>query len=578
MSGSEFREFAENINEDARARTDSPTGTHFNNAFVDVFREYLVEDGIIDDVEPCYYRKNAARGHMEVYGYGLSDDGTVLDIVTAEHGWKADRMRKADVDRALRRARNFVDRCRSGLHRDMEETDEAYPMALRINEAWADLARVRIFLLTDARVTVESVPPSEIGDLRCTYELWDIARLHRLWASGRREEKTVVDLADFGGPLPCLPAVGDPDYDCLLAVLPGRFLAELYETHGARLLQRNVRAYLQARGKVNKDIGKTVRESPGRFLAYNNGVSATATSVVTEVGEDGSVSIVRLVDLQIVNGGQTTASLHHNWRNGADLSRIQVPAKITVVRESMLDELVPSISRYANSQNAIKEADFQANSPYHVELEHLSRAIWAPAPPGSTRETRWYYERVRGQYQVDLARKRTQKEKTDFKAFHPLSQRFGKTDVAKYEMTYMRRPHDVSLGAEKCFQKWTDEVVSGCGDLPDARHFRHLVAKAILFGHTRKIIQRLRLGGYLGPTAAYVVALLVDRCGDRVDLDDIWRRQGLPDWIADAVPELATEVIRPLLVDAPGSGNVTEWCKKVQCWERVRAADWSPTG
>ncbi len=529
-------------------------------------------------LEPCYYRKMAGRGYMEVYGYGLSDDGTVLDIVTAEHGWKADRMRKADVDRALRRAHNFVDRCRSVLHRDMEETDDAYPMARRINEAWSELARVRVFLLTDARVMVESIPPSEIGDLRCTYELWDVARLHRLWASGRREEKTVIDLADFGGPLPCLPAVGDSDYDCLLTVLPGRFLGELYEAHGARLLQRNVRAYLQARGKVNKGIGETVRRSPGRFLAYNNGVSATATSVVTEVGEDGVVSIVRLVDLQIVNGGQTTASLHHAWRNGVSLSNVQVPAKITVVRESILDELVPSISRYANSQNSIKEADFEANSAYHVELEHLSRATWAPAPPGSTRETRWYYERVRGQYQVDLARQRTQKAKADFKAFHPLSQRFGKTDIAKYEMAYRKRPHDVSLGAEKCFQAWTNAVVAEYEAPPDARHFRHLVAQAILFGHTRRIIQRLRLGGYLGPTAAYVVALLVDRCGEQVDLDDIWRRQGLPEWVTNVVPELAADVVRPLLVQVPGSGNVTEWCKKTQCWARVRAVDWSLPG
>lgn len=575
MSESELREFAEDLQEEARARIDSPAGTLFNGAFVDVFREYLVENGSLEDVEPCYYRKQAGRGHMEVYGYNVSEDGTVLDVVTAEHGWKAQVMRKSEVQRAMRRAQAFVERCRTGLHLEMEESDPACAMAMNINAAWPDLTRIRIFLLTDARVTVDSMAPSEIAGIRCTYELWDIARLHRLATSGRRDEETVIDLEEHGGPLPCLPAVGDEDYDCILTVLPGRLLAELYEKHGPKLLQRNVRAYLQARGKVNKGIIETVRQSPGRFLAYNNGVSATATSVGTEVTENGSVVITRLVDLQIVNGGQTTASLHHAWERGSrDLSAVRVPAKITVVRPDVLDQLVPRISRYANSQNAIKEADFEANSPYHVALEQLSRSVWAPAPSGSARETRWYYERVRGQYQVDLGRAGTQAKKRDFKGDHPLAQRFGKTDLAKYELTYLKRPHDVSLGAEKCFQLWTRSVHANFEGVPDEGHFRDTVAKAILFEHTRKIIQRLRLGGYLGPTAAYTVALLMDRYGQRIDLEGIWRAQGLPEWFAAVVPDVAQHVVRPLLVDAPGAGNVTEWCKKVQCWERVRRVEW----
>ncbi|MFD4710543.1 AIPR family protein [Streptomyces sp. NPDC058430] len=576
MTGTDLRDFAELLYEETRARTDSPVGTLFNGAFVEAFREYLVEDGTLEDVEPCYCRKQVGRSVAEVYGYGLNDDGTVLDIVTAEHGWKAEVMRKAEVQRVLRRAEVFVERCSAGLHLQMEESDPAYSMARLIHEAWPNLVRVRIFLFTDARITVESMPPGEVAGLRCTYELWDIARLHRLASSGRRGEETVIDLEEFGGSLSCLRVPGDADYDCLLTVLPGRLLADLYERHGARLLQRNVRAYLQARGKVNKGISDTVRDTPGRFLAYNNGVSATATAVSTQSAADGVLLLTSLVDLQIVNGGQTTASLHHTWQKGIDLSEIRVPAKITVVRQEMLDELGPKISRYANSQNSIKEADFEANSPYHVELQELSRTIWAPAPEGSTRQTRWYYERVRGQYQVALSEQKTKAQKADFKKEHPLAQKFGKTDVAKHELTYRGRPHDVSLGAEKCFRLWTEDVVASHEGVPGVQHFREVVAKSILFEHVRKIVQRMRLGGYLGPTTAYSVALLVERCRDDIDLDRIWRTQGLPEWITELVPELATGIVRPLLVDAPGSGNVTEWCKKVQCWERVRGVDWTP--
>ncbi|MFG3225169.1 AIPR family protein [Kitasatospora sp. NPDC048194] len=577
MTGSDLREFAELLYEEARSRTDSPVGTMFNGAFVEAFREYLVEDGSIEDIESAYCRKQIGRSVAEAYGYGLQDEDTVLDVIIAEHGWKAEVMRKAEVQRAVRRAQVFVEKCRTGLYLGMEETDPAYPMAKRIHDVWPALNRVRIFLFTDARVTVDSMPPGEIDSLRCTYEVWDIARLHRLASSGRRSEETVITLDEFGGPLTCLAAPGDADYQCFLAVLPGALLAELYERHGARLLQRNVRAFLQARGKVNKGIGETVRENPGRFLAYNNGVSATATAADTEYLPDGSLVIASLTDLQIVNGGQTTASLHRVWLGDPlALATVRVPAKITVVRPELLDDLVPRISRYANSQNAIKEADFEANSPYHVELQELSRSEWAPAPEGSTQMTRWYYERVRGQYQVDLGRARVRHQLPDFRRENPVGQKFGKTDVARYELTHLKRPHDVVLGAEKCFRLWTEDVVARFDGTPDRRYFREVVAKLILFEHTRKIIQRMRLGGYLGPTTAYTVALMVDRLGEAVDLERIWRAQGLPQRIADLVPTLAADVVRPLLVDAPGSGNVGEWCKKVQCWERVRDADWHP--
>src|SRR6185312_2397647 len=158
--------------------------------------------------------------------------------------------------------------------------------------------------------------------------------------------------------------------------------------------------------------------------------------------------------------------------NGSDLSEILVPAKITVVDGKLLDDLVPRISRYANSQNVIREADFEANSPFHVSLERLSRSVWAPAPDGGTRQTHWYYERVRGQYQVDLARQRPPARRRDFRLENPANQRFSKTDVAKYEMTYLGHPHVVSLGAEKCFQRWTLEVVAKAQEGPDIPSFR----------------------------------------------------------------------------------------------------------
>ncbi|MFE2300443.1 AIPR family protein [Streptomyces sp. NPDC059445] len=567
--------FAEDLHETARSSFGEGSGSpYYNDSFTEVVSGYLIEDGALEGIEPCYFRKetDTGRGAMEVFGYFVGRGGSVLDVVAGEPNRKAEVLRKAEVQRVLRRARNFVERCRQGVHLELAETDRAHPMALAIHRAWPDLTRIRIFLVTDGRVTVDTWDEEEIAGLRCNFELWDIARLYRLAASGRQEEDTVIDLDP---PLAYLPVQGDEDYSCLLTAVPGAVLAELYDQHGAKLLQRNVRAYLQARTKVNKGIGETVRNAPGRFLAYNNGVSATASAVVTESGIGGAQQISRLVNLQIVNGGQTTASLHHLWtRDPRSLDRVSVPAKITVVGAEALDELVSEISRCANSQNAIKEADFQANGAFHVALEKLSRSLWIPAREGSTVQSRWYYERVRGQYQVDLSQQDRGAKQRIFRTENPVAQRFGKTDLAKYEMTYLGRPHDVSLGGEKCFQIWTAEVLGATEDqiIPDRQYFHELIAKAILFGRTRKIIQSLKLGGYLGQTAAYVMSLVVDRYVDQIDLDEIWRTQDLPAWLRGAIPGLAGDIVRPLLVDAPGAANVTEWCKKEACWQLVRAS------
>lgn len=579
MFESDLRDFAEDLHETARASFGESTGTpYYNDSFAEVVGTYLIEDGALEDVEPCYFRKvtETGRGSMEVFGYHVGRGGTVLDIVTAEPNRKAEVLRKTDVQRVLRRARNFVERCRQGIHLELAETDRAHPMALAINGAWPELTRVRIFLVTDGRVTVDAWEEEEIAGLRCTYELWDIERLYRLATSGRPEENTVIELDP---PLACLPVPGDEDYSCLLTAIPGGVLAGLYDTHGAKLLQRNVRAYLQARTKVNKGIGETVRNSPGRFLAYNNGVSATASAVVASSTSGGFHEVSQLVNLQIVNGGQTTASLHHLWsRDPGSLDGVSVPVKITVVGSDALDELVSEISRCANSQNAIKEADFQANGPFHVALERLSRSLWVPAREGSTVQSRWYYERVRGQYQVDVSRRDRGAQQRTFRAENPAAQRFGKTELAKYELAFLRRPHTVTLGREKCFQVWTSEVLGGSAEpvIPDREYFQRLVAKAILFERTRKIIQSMRLGGYLGPTATYVVSLVADRCEGRIDLDEIWQTQNLPPWLIDVVPHLAGGVVRPLLVDAPEAANVTEWCKKIACWDRVRECSWTP--
>jgi hypothetical protein len=104
-----------------------------------------------------------------------------------------------------------------------------------------------------------------------------------------------------------------------------------------------------------------------------------------------SLTIRSLKGLQIVNGGQTTASLHRaRKRDKASLENIKVPAKIIRVKSENLDEMVAAVSRSANSQNTVQPADFSANDPFHTTVETLANNTWLPDQSG-----RWFYERAR---------------------------------------------------------------------------------------------------------------------------------------------------------------------------------------
>ena len=100
----------------------------------------------------------------------------------------------------------------------------------------------------------------------------------------------------------------------------------------------------------------TIRKEPQMFLAFNNGLSATAEAVTVEDLPGGGKGLRSIRDLQIVNGGQTTASIYHAVKKDkADVSQLFVQVKLTVLNDpTKMDIVVPYISRYANTQNKVQ--------------------------------------------------------------------------------------------------------------------------------------------------------------------------------------------------------------------------------
>src|SRR5690606_28553695 len=272
-----------------------------------------------------------------------------------------------------------------------------------------------------------------------------------------------IDFNDAGYIIPCIVnQTENSDYQSWLAIIPGIALADIYEQYGARLLEQNVRSFLQFTGKINKGIRKTILDDQHMFMAFNNGIAATAEEVsITTLSDNQGYAIANVKDFQIVNGGQTTASIYHTWkRDKVDISNVFVPVKLTIVKNrENFSEIVGRIAEYANTQNKVSASDLSSNKENHVLFEKLSRTIWAPPISGESHQTRWFFERSRGQYRNERARNGiTPSKRKQFDKQNPRGQMFTKELMAKYINTYEEvyngkrlviGPHIVVRGSQK---------------------------------------------------------------------------------------------------------------------------------
>ncbi len=536
--------------------------------FTNVMLEYLEEAGEVTDPVICPFRGYG----LQLNAYAVSGDYESVDIFVSIYS-DAEQPRsvsQADVDAAIKRAIQLYHKATNDLYTAFQEDNDTYEFAITLYQNKGSIKRVRIFALTNGLVKSIALKNITIGCAEVSFYLWDIDRLYRCVTSGKMRETIEIDFEEkFHMSIPCIENNVSDKYSVYLAIINGNLLADLYDEFRDRLLEKNVRSFLQVKGNVNKGIRDTLREEPDMFLAYNNGISVTAESAEIIRDENGKPSIKRIRDMQIVNGGQTTASIF-NARNDrkipVDLSQVFVQMKISVIHsEADMDEIVPRISTYANTQNKIQIADFSANDPFHRRIEELSRTIWAPSQ-GGMKPKNWFYERARGQYADMLTRESTTKRKKEYKENHPL---FTKTDLAKYENTWDQLPWQVSEGAQKNFHKFMLRLNERKGFVPDEIYYHHLIAKAILFRQAEKLVQKQQYGGYRANIVTYTLAFLSFKTAQRIDLDRIWKEQSLTPALENEIV-LISRFIQKLIVNPPGGANIGEWCKKEKCWQTIR--------
>ena len=549
-------------------------------AFTEIVMAHMAEIGMTFDPKVLHVERKIGTATLRLSGFAISDEADQIDLFVSIYDGVDDLtpVTDAEIKLAADQCLRFLGRAVEGkLSEALDPADDAYEFILTIQDCYGALDQIRVFILTDRQAKSRTFKPREIAGKSVRLEVMDIERLFRHWAEGKPRDELVVNFEEVcGAPLPCVYVPGEnDDYDYALTAIPGAALRLIYERYGARLLEANVRSFLSQTGKVNRGIRDTLRDAPERFMAYNNGIVLIADSAALARTADGSAGLASLTGMQIVNGGQTTASIYFTERKerGIDLSRVRVPAKIIVMRShdpQAEEALVTDISRFANTQNVVKISDLSANKPYHVELEKLALSTYLPDGVG-----RWFYERAAGSYNVMLARDgATPARLKALKEAIPPARKIIKTDLAKYVNAWDERPHLVALGSQKNFERFMSDLAEGGAGTPlNAAGYKRLIARVLLFKGVQKAVKAEGFQSWQANITAYTVAVIARRLSDQLSLDAIWQRQGLSPALLQYAGELSREVDTALRKSA-GARMVSEWAKKEECWLELRDLKW----
>lgn len=585
----ELGEFLRQTQADVRANVHDRLGEgggypYPESVFAEVVMEHMSDIGMTFDPAVCHYTAKVGNATLRLSGYAVSDEQDQLDLFVSLYAGAAEirHIPDSETKKAAEHCLRFLARSADGtLAAKMEESDDAYSLTLTIHGCYDKLDQIRIYVLTDRRAKAKNFKSREIRGKTVKLEVMDIERLYHHWSTGKPRDELTVDFKEVvGGPLPCIYVPGEmSEYDYALTALPGEALRFVYDKYGDRLLEANVRSFLSVTGKVNRGIRDTLRSAPERFMAYNNGIVIVTDELRLGRTADGGPGLLWMRGMQVVNGGQTTASLFFSQRkhpNEIDLGRVRVPAKIIVLKTPdpvAEEEFVANISRYANSQNNVKQSDLSANKRFHREVENLASTTICPDGIG-----RWFYERAAGSYKTMLARDGTTAARArKLRQAIPPARKVTKTDLAKYLNAWEQLPHVVSFGAQKNFVRFMDRMATApdhsAGQSVTLTEFKRMIAKAIIYRTTQKVT-RGRYPAFQANVVTYTVAVVARQLGTRLDLDRVWWQQELSAELRSQIMNWADKVHAELHRTANGR-MVSEWAKKPDCWTAVRSATYA---
>ncbi|MDI6678687.1 AIPR family protein [Bacillus wiedmannii] len=568
-------------------------------------QEMLPFINIEDEPAIMYFSKKEMK--VQLNGYIYQEDVNTLSLYVVEY---EPFLEENDLPVAnmtlLKEYANKAKRFYTNAEQIFQLADrsmEYYDVAKMIVDKKGEIEEINIYVVTSKFYISNKPIDLNIPNVETVnVHVWDMDRIFKLSEAeqGIREFDIHFE-SEYGSALQMMHIPNENEnglIDCYIGVIPAKLLAELYDEWGPKLVERNVRSFLQARGGTNKGIRDTLKDARQRelFIAYNNGISSVAKAGdIERIGDSNLFNIKTLTSWQIVNGGQTTASIHQAYKNDIDLEGVYVQTKLTIInvpqeienndaqmdRHVFEDEMISRISEYANTQNKINKSDLLANTRFMSDIEKFSRNIWIPTQDNRKEESKWYFERARGQYMVDIGRRSKGKEQTAFKKMYPKENVITKVEMAKYFMSWEGFPYVSSKGGEEAFKRFMDlnslywkqssitndegEVIKSILSI-DNEYYKKLIARKVINAFVTEIVESMKLKGYRANVIYYTVAMLNYLYGKEIDLIEVWQHQALSNKWEDVVRTIANNALN-YLRESAGDQNVTQWAKKEDCWK-----------
>ncbi|WP_305960677.1 AIPR family protein [Bacillus safensis] len=566
-------------------------------------QEVLPYINVNDEPALIYYAKRDLK--LQINGYLYFEDTDVLNLYVVDYeplftNDSIPVVNMTTIKEVANRAKRFFTNVDS-IFKAADKSMEILDLIKLIRSNRNEIEEVNIFVVSSKfYFTNKPIDLSIPGIETVNVHVWDMDRVYKLSEAEQGIRDFEIQFEDEYNSIIQLMHItnrtGNGLIDCYIGAIPALLLAKLYDDWGPKLVERNVRSFLQARGGTNKGIRDTLKDSEQRelFFAYNNGISSVAKSgEIVQIGNSSLYEIKSLTSWQIVNGGQTTASIHQAYKNGIDLEGVNVQTKLTILntgevnnvpnvdRHDLEDQLITKISEYANTQNKINKSDLLANTRFMSDIEKLSRNTWIPSFDNSKEESKWYFERARGQYMVDISRRSKGKEQTAFKKMYPKENVITKVELAKYFMSWEGYPHVSSKGGEEAFKKFMDlnsqywkqslntndngEVTKPIQDISN-NFYKELIARRLINAYVAKIVDGMKLKGYRANVIYYTVAMLGHLYRDSIMLIDVWNKQELSEKWEGIIRIIASNALN-YLRESAGDQNVTQWAKKQDCWD-----------
>ena len=563
--------------------------------FVEYCKDILINDfGVISDLYNTYIdyktNNNQYRNMRLDASYLELSINTIHLLISDFNEGEIQPINKEFINQKASLMVNFVHNAFRGYFSNSADSDITTQMAREIRKNIDSIKKIHLIIISTNKKseklkTTIALKPISIGNFEFNIDLTllDIEGIFETKSASFKRDDIIIQTKNYGieKGIPCIKAdIESDDYESYLAVVPGKFLSDIYLRYSARLLESNVRSFLNTRGEINKGILNTILYNKSRFFAYNNGIATTAEDIKIEYTSEGAF-ITEFKNLQIINGGQTTASLASAViKNNADLSGIFVQMKLSLIKDTtQAPELIRLISKFANKQNKVTNADLNSNNPFYPRIEEFSRKIKTPILPNSTIQKIWFFERARGQYDQAKMKLKTKRDRDLFEMQNPKSQKFTKTDLAKYINASEMRPYDVSWGAEVNMTKFQlimekDWDKSNLGY--NENYYKELIAKAILFKEIERIISNEEWyqnnKGYRAQLVPYTFSKFVYEASKLnlfINYKKIWEQQAcLDDYkndlakIAKLVYDVFNDPNRQIL-------NIGEYAKRELCWNKL---------